>query len=440
MYITKKHLPRRTFLRGVGATLALPLLDAMIPAGTALAATAAAPKPRMGFFYFPHGAVMDRWTPKQAGRDFELPEILAPLAPFKQYMTVVTNLRNRAAESPAPHAITPGTWLGCVAPAPTHDPHAGTSADQVAAQHIGLDTPFPSLELCVEERIGSGNACDPNFGCSYSATIVFRTPTEPLPMEANPRKVFFRLFGQGDTAAERKDIIEERSSLLDLVSADASALKRQLGAQDRVMMDEYLDSVREIERQVDKLQDRDLSGLNLPEAPAGTPDKFEDHINLMFDLVALAYRANLTRIATMMMAAEVSMMTYPQIGIAEAFHPLSHHEEKPEKMARLARVQTYHSKIFARFIGKLAATPDGDGSLLDHSILLYGGNMSDSNLHNHKPLPSAVFGHGYGKIKGGQHLVYEPGTPLGNLLFTLMLRAGIPVTSHGDSTGELTEV
>jgi hypothetical protein len=439
MYISKKHLPRRTFLRGAGAAIALPLLDAMIPARTALAATAAKPIPRLGFIYFPHGAVMDRWSPAATGKDFELPQILKPLEAFRDQMTIVSGLRNKAAESPAPHAITPGTWLNCVAPAKSHDPQAGTSADQVAAQHIGQDTPFPSLELCTEGRRGSG-ACDPVYGCSYSATVSFRTPTQPLPMEYNPRNLFYRLFGQGDTPEERAAVVAQTGSLLDLVADSASALQRELGAQDRVALDEYLDSVREVERQIQKLEQRDLSGLELPDAPVGVPAAFPEHLNLMFDLLALAYQANLTRVATFMMAAEVSMITFNHIGVPDAFHSLSHHQNNPDKLDRLAKVQAWQSEMFGKFLSRLAVAQDGDGTLLDHSIILFGSNMSNSDLHDHNPLPSALFGRAYGRIQGGRHLKYPPDTPFANLLVTMLDRAGIPVESHGDSTGQFAEV
>jgi hypothetical protein len=437
MFITKKHLSRRTVLRSVGVSIALPLLDAMIPAGTALAKTAAAPMPRMGFTYFPHGAVMDRWRPKETGTNFELPQILKPFEPFKKHITVVTGLRNKAGESPSPHAIIAGTWLGCVAPTVTQAPHAGTSADQVAAKYIGQDTALPSIELAGE---GGGGACDPGYGCSYSGTVAFRTPTQPLPMEHDPRKAFYRLFGQGDTAAERHSINEETGSLLDLIVQNAADLKRQLGTSDKAMVDDYLDSVREIERRVQKTKEKEGSGVKLPDAPQGVPEDFGKMLDTMFGMIALAYQANVTRVTTFMRAKEVSMRTYNQIGVPDAFHPLSHHQNDPAKLDRLSKIQTYHSEAYARFIKKLADTPDGDGSLLDHSILLYGSNMSNSDLHNNDPLPAAVFGHGYGKIKGGQHLHYPQDTPLANLLLTMLNRAGIPVETHGNSTGMLAEV
>ena len=439
MYVSKKHLSRRAVLRGAGLAVGLPLLDAMIPAATALAQTAAAPKPRMGFVYFPHGAVMDKWTPTAEGTDFALPEILSPLERHKAQMTIISGLGNKAAESPAVHAITPGTWLSCAPPRISHDPYGGITVDQVAAQHIGQDTPLPSLEVATEPG-GVEGACDRSYGCSHSSTISFRTPSQPLPMEYNPRKLFFKLFGRGASATEREAIVARQSSILDIVSESATTLRADLGAGDRAMVDDYLASVREIERRVDKMSDQDLSGLDLPDVPIGVQPDFDAQIRLMFDLVALSYQANLTRVFSMMMAAEVSGMTYNHIGVSDAFHPLSHHGNSPAKMDRLARVQAYHSGVFADFLDTLAAMPDGDGSVLDHSMILYGSNMSNSNAHNNYPLPTTVFGRAYGRIKGGQHLRYADHSPIANVHVTLLERAGIPVESHGDSTGEFSDV
>jgi hypothetical protein len=436
MFIAKKHLSRRTVLHGLGAAIGLPLLDAMIPAATAQSKTAAKPVPRMGFIYVPHGSVLDRWSPKTTGTDFELPQILKPLAPFKSHLTIVSGLRNRAAESPAPHAITAGTWLGCVAPAPQQSPLAGTSADQLAVQHIGQDTPFPSLELTTEP----GTTCDPTFGCGYGHTISFRSPTQPLPTEYNPRKVFYQLFGQGDTAQERAAIVGETKSILDSVLGDAATLQRQLGSRDRAMVGAYLDSLREIERRIQSTEQSNLSHLGLPDAPIGVPNDFNEHLNLMFDLLAVSYQANLTRVFTFMMGKEVSMRTFNNVGVPDAFHPLSHHGNNPANLDRLSKVFAYHTEVLSRFVKKLSETPDGDGSLLDHSIILYGSNMSDSNRHNHDPLPSAIIGRGYGKIKGGQHLAFPQSTPLANLMLTLLDRAGIPVDKVGDSNGVMQEV
>jgi hypothetical protein len=436
MFITKRHLARRTFLRGAGAAVALPLLEAMIPASTALAQTAAAPKPRMGFIYFPHGAIMNQWTPEKEGSDFELSTILKPLEPFKKQLTIVSGLENKAAIAPPVHALSPGTWLSGVAPRKTQDPWGGVTIDQLAAQHLGQDTPFPSLEIAVEAR-GGGGSCDREYGCSYAGTISFRTPSTPLPMETDPRKLFQRLFGQGDTPQERRNIARQYSSILDLVSEEASQLQRTLGTRDRTVLNDYLETVREIERRVEKMEARDLSKLTLPDAPSGAPPSFDAHINLMFDLVALAYQANLTRVFSFMMAAEVSGMTYNNIGVPDAFHPISHHQNDKTKIEKLVKIQVYHTQIMAKFAAKLAALPDGDGSMLDHAILLYGSNMSNSNAHNHYPLPSAIIGGANGKIKGNQHLKYPDQTPLSNLLLTVVNRAGIAVEKVGDDGTKL---
>jgi hypothetical protein len=444
VFITRKHLSRRTLLRGAGASLALPLLDAMIPAGTALAQTAAAPRPKLGFFYFPHGAIMDKWTPAATGGAFAVPSILAPLAAYREQMTIVSNLRNTAAEGAGVHATSPGTWLSCASPftVDASDPNYGISADQIAAQQFGQDTPFPSLEVCTEVKASSASGvCNADYGCGYGSTISFRTRTQPLPMEHDPRKLFFRMFGQGNTREERDLIMQQRFSLLDLVAESSSALTGTLGAGDKRRMDEYLDSIRDVERQVQKLGQQDFTGIDIPDAPLGVPASWEEHINLMFDLLALAYEAELTRITSMMMSAELSMLTYNQVGISDAYHPLSHHRYVPDKMDKCAVVQTYHSQIFARFLDRLSRTPDGDGSLLDHSILLFGSNMSDSNAHNADPLPSAIFGKGYGRIKGGQHLQYAVDTPHANLVLTILERAGIQgVESLGNSSGIFAEI
>ena len=437
MFITKKHLPRRTFLKSAGATVALPLLDAMIPARTALAQTAANPAPHLGFIYFPHGAIMEHWTPANVGANIELSPILKPLAPFKNHLTVVSNLENKWATGPV-HALAPGTWLSCVRPRATQDPWGGPTIDQIAAKHIGQDTPLPSIECAIEGR-GGGGTCDRDFGCSYAGTISFRTPNTPLPMETEPRKLFQRLFGQGDTAEERKRLTAQYSSVLDLVSQEASDLQRSLGAQDRAMLSDYLDTVREIERRVEKMEAHDLSHVDIPAAPAGTPAQFDQHVNLMFDLVALAYQANMTRIFTFMLAAEVSGLTYNQIGVPDAFHPLSHHNNEQAKKDKLVKIQTYHTDVLAKFLTKLDKMPDGDGTMLDHSIIMYGSNMSNSNAHDHYPLPTALVG-GWKHVKGDQHLKYGDRTPLANMLLTVLDRAGVPMDKIGDSTGTFAEV
>jgi hypothetical protein len=433
MFITKKHLSRRTVLRGVGASIALPFLEAMVPAGTALAQTAAAPRARMGFFYLPHGAIMRDWTPDNVGADFDLKPILRPFEPFRKQLTVLSGLDNKSARSGAVHAITPGTWLSCVAPRRSNAPFGGITADQLAAQHIGQDTALPSIEVAAEEKGGSA-ACDGTYGCSFGNTISFSSPTTPLPMEYSTKKFFAKLFGEGSSDQERAMIADDYKSLLDMVREETGTLQKTLGASDRVMLDNYLDSVREVERRVQNQATRDLSMYDLPELPVGIP-KFDEHVNLMFDMIALAYQANMTRVVSFMMAAEVSNQAYPHIGISDAFHPLSHHNNNAASLDKLSQLQTWHTETFARFLGKLAALPDGENTLLDNSIFLYGGNMSNSNNHDHYPLPTVVLGGGAGKIKGNQHLKFDNQEPLANLLLTLLQRAGVPVEQFGDSSG-----
>jgi len=437
MFVTKKFISRRTVLRGAGAAIALPLLDAMIPAHTALANTAAKPMPRMGFVYFPHGAVISRWTPTAAGKEFEIPQILKPLAPYKAHMTIASGLRNKGGESSDPHGIMAGTWLSCVAPKERNAGDRGITIDQLAARHIGQDTPLPSLEITGEGGVG---ACSGVDGCGFGSTISFRTPTQGLPMENNPRKVFYQLFGQGDTAQERQSIVQETGSILDFVMDRATQLQGRLGPADRSMMKDYLDSVREVERRIQKLSASAANSADVPDAPLGIPEDFNEQLNIMFELMALAYQTNMTRIVSFMMAKEISMRTYNNIGVPDAFHPLSHHQNDPAKLDRLSRIQTYHSEVFARFIKRLSAMPDGDGTMLDHSIILYGSNMSNSDLHNNDPLPAAVLGRGYGRIKGGQHLQFPQDTPFANLLVTLLDRAGVPVEAVGNSTGHFAEI
>jgi hypothetical protein len=428
MFITKKHLSRRAVLKGAGATIALPLLDAMTPAGLAWGNTPTAKAPhRMAFVGFPHGAVMSRWVPEQTGKDFTISPILKPLEPFREHLTVVSGLRNKPAESPEPHEFIERTWLSCVSPkeAGVIGPDAGVTADQLAVRHIGQETRLPSLELTTALR---------------GAQLSWRTPTQSLPQESNPRAVFYRLFGQGDTDAERQMIVRETGSILDRVTAQAQSLQAKLGAQDKAAVNVYLDSVREIERRVQMSQEQDMAALDIPDAPVGVPNDLDAHFKLMFDLMALAFQADLTRIITFSMDREASMRTYNNLGISEAFHPLSHHANDATKLDRLTQIQLYHTKLFAAFIEKLANTPEGDGTVLDHSTILFGSNMSDSNRHNNDPLPSAVLGRAHGRIKGGQHLAYPQDSRFADLLLTLLERTEIPVESIGDSGGDLSEV
>jgi hypothetical protein len=438
MYITRKHLSRRTVLRGAGASIALPLLDAMIPAATALAQTAAAAKPRLAFIYFPHGAIMDHWTPAGEGAQFEMSPILKPLEPFRDKLTIVSGLENRPGMSASVHGIVPGTWLTCVHPRHSAERYGGVSIDQMAAAKLGQDTPLPSLEVGMEQG-GSSGACDRMYGCGNSQTISFRTPTTGLPMEPNPRKLFQRLFGRGESAEERAALAGQYNSMLDMVAQDATALKNTLGPRDRAEVDDYLETVREIERRVEKAAKSDVSKLTLPPVPPATM-AWDDQLKLQFDIMALAYQANLTRILNFMMAAEVSSQTYPQIQIPDAFHPLSHHANDPAKIQKLIRLQTYHSEHLARFLKKLQELPDGDGSMYDHLLMMYGSNMSNSDRHNQFPLPVTLIGGACGKVKGGQHLKYPDRTPLANLLLTVLDRAGTPVEKVGDSTALMTEV
>jgi hypothetical protein len=437
MFVTKKHLTRRTVLRGMGTAIALPLLDAMIPARTALAQTAAKTTPHVGFIYFPHGAVQAQWTPSGEGKIGDFKDILKPLDKYKAMTTVFSNIDNQAAIGPV-HALSPGTWLSCVHPAIGQDAHGGTTADQIAAQHIGQDTPLPSLEVATENK-GGGGICDRDYGCSYSGTISFRSPTSPLPMETDPRKLFFRLFGQGDNAAERARLSQQYGSILDMVGQEAKDLEKVVGPADRAMLSDYMESVREIERRIQKMEARDLSHVTLPDAPKAEAYAFDQRINLLFDLVALAYQANMTRVFSFMMAAEVSGQTYNHIGVSDAFHPLSHHNNEQAKMDRLTKVQAYHTQVFAKFLDKLGKMPDGDGTMLDHSLILYGSNMSNSNAHNHYPLPVSMVG-GWKTVKGGQHIVPAEHTPMANVLLTFLDRIGIGQDKLGDSTGKLLEV
>ena len=428
MYLSKKHISRRTVLKGVGATIALPLLDGMNPAATAWAQTAAGSAPkRLAFVGFPHGAIMDRWSPKQTGADYEMSPILEPLAPFRQHLTIVSGLRNKQGETPEPHGYIEMTWLSCVKPWDhgVAGPDSGVSADQLAVRHIGQDTRLPSLELTT--ALGG-------------ARLAWRTPTQPLPQEGNPRAVFQKLFGQGDTDIERAAILNETGSILDRVKGQAARLQASLGVRDRVVVSDYLDSVREIERRVQMAAQQDTSKLDIPDAPVGTPNDLTEHFKLMFDLMALAFHADITRIITFSMDREASMRTYTNLGIAEGFHPLSHHGNNPEKQNKLVQIQRYHTEVFAKFVERLSKAQEGGGTVLDHSTILYGSNMSNSDKHNNDPLPAAVVGHAHGRIKGGQHVKYPQDSRFADLLVTLFDRNNIPVEKLGDSGSILSEV
>jgi hypothetical protein len=446
-FITKKHLPRRTFLRGAGVTLSLPLLESMVPALTALAQTAATPRLRLGFCFMPHGAVMANWTPATEGA-LQLSPILAPLEPYKNQVVVLSNLAHAMAGPQGPgdnggdHTRSPAVFLNGVHPKRTDgaDIYAGTTVDQIAAARIGQETLLPSLELAIEDYSGLVGSCDVGFSCTYMNTISWRTPTAPMPMEINPRVVFDRMFGDGANAEERRRRIETQRSILDAVTTQVRRLQGGLGSGDRNRVAEYLDTVREIERRIQVAEKRTSENLDVPDSPRGIPDEFVTHTKLMFDLMTIAFQADITRVSTFMMAREVSYRTFPMLGISEAFHPASHHQNSPERLAQLTKIQTFHVDLWSYWLEKLRATPDGDGNLLDHSLLLYGSAMSNSNVHNHSPLPIVVAGGATGTMKGGRHLSYPENTPMANLLLTMLNKAGIPQDSVGDSTGPLSEL
>jgi len=450
MFLTKKHLSRRTALRGAGVALALPFMDAMVPAHTALAQTAAAPKIRAGFFYLPHGAIMhntahgpewDNWTPKGAGENFELSTIMKSLEPHKRYVNSFGNLEN-AASVGSVHTINPATWLSGVRPdSEAAGASMSTTLDQVIAQHIGQETSLPSLEVAAETTVQVAACGGGSGGCYYSSTLSFRNPTSPLPMEFNPRKIFLQLFGEGDNAQEREAIIQQKASLLDLISDRTRALQKTLGASDKVILDSYLDTVREIERRVNMAASQDLSGFDIPEAPVGELDQFDKQVELLFDLLALAYQADLTRVVSYIMVSEGTNRTYNHIGVPDAFHPLSHHANDIERLKRLIKIQTWHMQEFSKFLTKMANTPDGENSLLENALFIYGSNMSNSDMHNNYPVPNILVGGAAGKMKlGGQHVDLPERTPIANLHLTVLDKLGIEVDSWANGTGIITEV
>jgi len=436
MYITKKHLPRRTFLKGAGAVVALPLLDSMVPARTALAQTVAKGTFRAGFVYVPHGAILPRWTPIGEGRDFEFSQILKPLERFRERISVVTGCAINAENG---HAISNSMWLNGVRPAHGTEIRSGTTIDQLIAQKIGQDTTFPSLEIATEDHSTELGSCGGDYACAYMNTISWRNPTTPNPMELNPRVVFERLFGgDGATAEMRHARLKDNLSLLDGVTKSAQDLAKNLGAADKARLTDYLDNIREIERRIGKAeQHNDGSGVVAPDTPVGIPDSYEEHVKLLFDLWALAFQGDITRVTTFMMARELSTRTYPQIGINEGHHPVSHHQNVPEQIEKHAKINTYHITLFSEFLDKLRKTPDGDGNMLDHSMILYGSGMSNGNVHSHDILPALVAGGAMGRIKGNQHIKVPLMTPLSNLLVGMLDRAGVATDKLGDSSGRV---
>jgi hypothetical protein len=437
MFLFKKHLDRRTFLRGMGATVALPLLDAMIPARALLASVR--PAQRLAFVYFPHGAVMNEWMATTADGAARPGRILEPLSPFANRLTVVSGVENRHAYGPV-HAITPGTWLSGASPHDQGDAPLGATADQVAAAYLGLgrDTLLPSLSLAAEEpkKIHAG-IWEGQFDESYGRTLSFRLGRAPVPMEHRPRAVFDTLFQSRVSTDDCNAGSPRPASLLDLVADDIASLRSRLGSTDRATLGDYLESVRDVERRVDKAE-RMVLVAEL--AQDEVERRFVERMSLMFDLTALAFRADITRVASLMMAAETSSMTYSHAGAPESFHALSHHQNDPEKLEKLVRIQAFHTRMFASFIRTLAELHDGDASILDRSLILFGSNLSDSHAHDHFPLPLAMIGGGCGTLLGFRHRQLPDRTPMSNLLLTVLRRAGVPVQSIGDSTRGCGEV
>src|SRR6185503_3892650 len=435
MFLTKKAIPRRTLLKSGGAALALPLLDAMIPAATAWAKTPAKPVRRLGFVYIPMGCDHARWTPPNRDTLTDLSPILQPLEPLKDQVTVVTNLRLQNAY-PGTHDTANSGFLSAAFSKHTEssDYFLGTTADQIAAAQIGHETQLPSLELSMDLNPLAG-VCNNGYACVYQNCLSWSSPTTPLPSEAHPRIVFERLFGEGESAEGRRAALRDRNSLLDSFSDDIARLKRKVGVTDSVRLDQYLDSVREVERQIQRAE---AGAAKNPapdlDRPVGVPAAFADHAKLMFDLQVLAFQADITRVVTFQLARELSNRTYPEIGVPDPHHPTSHHGNNPEK---IAKINTFHVALFAQFLEKLKSTPDGDGSLLDNTVYLYGSGMGNSSLHDHENLPILVAGGAACGMRGGRHLQYKEGTPLANLHLTLLDQVGVHLDSFGDSKGKI---
>jgi len=438
-FITKKALQRRTFLRGMGATVALPLLDAMVPA---LSAASLKSTPRLGFVYAANGVVQSRWIPKTTGRDFELSQNLKPLESLRSHINVLSGLSHLQADTfgdgTGDHPRSSAVWLTGVhaydRSRPDVEVKLATSADQIAARELGKSTQVPSIELIMDPP--SQGACDTS-DCFFNNTISWRNPSTPNPAETHPRIVFERLFGDGGSAAQRMARMKRNGSILDSVIAEVGSLDKTLGAGDRAKLTEYLESVREIEQRIQSVEKRGIAAIALPDRPTDIPAGFEEHIKLMYDLQALGFQADVTRVFTMIVSRELSTRTYPQIGVPDQGHPVSHHRNDPETIEKKAKVDTYHVELLAYFLKKLQATPDGDGTLLDHSLVLYGGGMGDGNLHRHSNLPCLMAGKLGGQFETGRHIAYPLDTPMSNLLLTILDKAGARVDKIGDSTSPL---
>ena len=436
MFITKMSLSRRAVLRGMGATLALPLLDAMVPAMTPAVSTAATPIRRFGAVFVPMGERPSHWTPSNTGVGFELSPILKPLEPFRDQVIVVSNMDRPLAGT---HAVSTGTWLTGSAPKRTEaeDFVAGTSLDQIIAARIGGDTVFPSLEIGTEDFTGYVGACDVGYSCAYMNTIAWKSPTTPMPMETNPRVVFERMFGRPGSTAERVTRMRQNRSILDSVSGDVVQLEHNLGARDRVRLDQYLEHVREIESRIQRAEKQAASEVHVPVAPIGVPDSWEEHATVMFDLMALAYEADLTRVFTFMLNREASQLVFPDLGFNEPWHHVSHHGNEAEKLALLVKLNTYQISLFGKFLERLRNTPDGDGTLLDHSAIVWGSGMSDSNTHSPLDVPYLMVGSAAGAFKGNRHIAAPKGTQLANVMLTVAQRYGAEIDKFGVSTGAL---
>lgn len=434
-FITKKHLSRRTFLTGAGVTIALPFLESMVPAATPMRQTAAKARTRFGAIYFPHGATMDKWTPARDGSDFEFSEILEPLKPFRDRINIISDLSHPQAygggSATSNHTRSAAAYLSGAQAKSGPQAYLGVTVDQVAAQKIGQDTAMPSLELGIEDPSLS---CGDGLSCAYRDTISWQGATSPLPMQNNPQVVFERLFGDGSTDSLRRARREQSLSLLDSVMGDVNSLNKKIPASDRARVEQYLNDLREIERRIEKAGAQVSSDLNVPAAPTGVPKDFEEHIKLMFDLWVLAWQADLTRVTTLLMAKELSNGVYPKSGIRDAFHILSHHSNLRENMDKFAVLNRYHVGVFTYLLNKLKSTPDGDGNLLDHSIVMYGSAMADGNQHNHAPLPIILAGAASGKLKGGRHLRNPKDTTMSNLLLAILDKLGVQRETFGDST------
>ena len=452
MFITKKHLSRRAVLRGLGSAVALPLLDSMVPAQTPLRNTAAAPRTRLACIEMVHGAAGSTqdgsskhyWSPEKLGADFEFTQTLEPLAPFRDYLTIVsdTDLNPATAHAPAEegadHFRSSAVYLSAAHPKMTEgsDIHAGATIDQLYAQKFGQDTPLPSIQLCIENVDATG-ACAYGYACVYADTISWSSPSSPLPMTIDPRMAFERLFGDGATAGERLSRQRVDRSILDGIAKDVARLQKGLGSADRARLNLYLDDVREIERRIQRIEKYNASGeaRALPEAPLGVPDSWEEHVKLMFDLQTLAFTTDVTRVSSFKMSRDVSQRVFPESGVKLPFHSCSHHGEVPSKIADFAKINRYHVSLLPYFFEKLRGTPDGDGNLLDHSMVLYGSPMGDGSVHNHKHVPMLLVGHANGQLKGNLHVREKEGTPMANILLTMLHKLGVDSPALGDSTG-----